>query len=405
MQYASFARANWRFLSFGMLLAFFASFGQTDFIGLFGAEIRAEFAMSHGTFGLAYSAATLASGLSLIWLGRLIDDIDLRLFCLLVCGALVAACFFMALVPGVVTLGLAFFLLRLTGQGLLSHAYVISMARYFEEDRGKAVSVAALGHPIGEAIFPTVIVALIAGLGWRDTWLTFAVLGLVVLLPLVFFLLRGHGARHEAHLAKSSGQTAADGRRHWTRAEVIRDPRFWAIQIGVLAPPFLFTGIFFHQVHLAANKGWTLEWLATSFTGFAVASVLTSLFSGPLIDRFGARRLAPAYLVPLLLAMLLLALFGDPAVAFVYMVTAGTCVGLLFTTIAALWAELYGTRYLGAIRALVLALMVVASALSPGIFGWLIDRGVSFETMAGGGLVWALVAAVFHAVAFRRWRD
>jgi len=185
MRYVTFARSNWRFLSFGVLLAFFSSFGQTYFIGLFGAEIRAEFALSHGTFGLAYSAATLASGLCLIWLGRLIDDIDLRLFCLLVCGALVAACFFMALVPGIITLGIAFFLLRLTGQGLLSHAYVISMARYFDEDRGKAVSVAGLGHPIGEAVFPIVIVALIGAMGWRDTWLFFGLLGLVVLLPLV----------------------------------------------------------------------------------------------------------------------------------------------------------------------------------------------------------------------------
>jgi len=282
MRYVTFARSNWRFLSFGVLLAFFSSFGQTYFIGLFGAEIRAEFALSHGTFGLAYSAATLASGLCLIWLGRLIDDIDLRLFCLLVCGALVAACFFMALVPGIITLGIAFFLLRLTGQGLLSHAYVISMARYFDEDRGKAVSVAGLGHPIGEAVFPIVIVALIGAMGWRDTWLFFGLLGLVVLLPLVLFLLRGHGARHTAHLAKTSEDSGVGARRHWTRAEVLRDPRFWVIQTGVLAPPFLFTGFFFHQVHLAAHKGWTLEWLATSFTGYAFASVLTALLAGPL---------------------------------------------------------------------------------------------------------------------------
>lgn len=404
MQYVSFARANWRFLSFGMLLAFFTSFGQTYFIGLFGAEIRAEFAVSHGTFGLAYSAATLASGLSLIWLGRLIDDIDLRVFCLVVCGALAAACFFMALVPGIVTLGIAFFMLRLTGQGLLSHAYVISMARYFEKDRGKAVSVATLGHPIGEAVFPIVIVALIAAIGWRDTWFAFAALGLVVLLPLVLFLLRGHGARHDAHLAKTNEEITNDGRRHWTRAEVVRDPRFWAIQVGVLAPSFLFTGFFFHQVHLAAYKGWSLEWLATSFTGYAVASVVTALFVGPLIDRYGARRLAPVFLPPLTFAMLLLIFFDAPAAAFIYMLSAGTCVGLMFTIIAAVWAELYGTRHLGAIRALVMALLVIGSALSPGIFGWLIDQGVSFETMASGGLAWALAAVVCYVFAFRPQR-
>jgi len=100
--------------------------------------------------------------------------------------------------------------------------------------------------------------------------------------------------------------------------------------------------------------------------------------------------------------MLLLAVFSAPPAAFIYMLTAGTCVGLLFTTIAALWAELYGTRHLGAIRALVLALMVLASALSPGIFGWLIDLGVTFEAMASGGLAWALAAAALFWWTFRR---
>jgi len=398
--YVRFLRASPRLLAFGFLLAFFSSFGQTFFIGLFSADIRAAFTLSHGEFGSIYSAATLASGLSLPWLGRLVDELDLRTYTYAVTALLASACFLLAAADSLLVLGLAILGLRLGGQGLMSHVSVTSMARYFEGDRGKAVSVASMGHPGGEAALPLAAVATAGVLGWRGAWIAFGVALLVVLVPLVAWTLRGHGERHRLHLARLAA-AGAGAVREWSRRHVLRDPRFWLSLPVVLASSFIVTGVFFHGAHLAGSKGWSLGWFAGSFTAYALSTVASSLAAGPLIDRFGARRVLPFYLIPLGVALAVLAGADHPLVAFAFMLTAGLSTGINFVMGAALWADLYGTTHIGAIRAMVQGLMVLSTAASPVAMGWLLDLGIGMEAIALGCLAWILAAMPVAALAMR----
>jgi MFS family permease len=397
--YLSFIAANPRFLAFGVLGAFFSSFGQTFFVSLFGGQWRSEFGLSHGDFGALYSGATLASGVVLIWLGRKIDRVDLRRYTLLVCLALAAACLLTAAVPAAWMLALGFFALRLTGQGLLSHISIVAMARYFDSARGRAVSLASLGHPLGEAVLPSLAVALAAGLGWRGAWTLFGVLLLCGLGPLMLWLLRGQAARERARQDRAAEAAAARGGADgsWTLARTLRDPLFYPVILAMMAPGFISTGLFFHQVHLAETKGWSLEWLASSFAGFAAAQVTASLAAGALSDRFGAVRLLPFYLPMLGLAALAVALLDHPAAAPLYLVLVGLTAGSSFTLMGAVWAELYGTGHLGAIRSVVQAAMVFATAGSPVLFGLLLDRGIGFETLAYGCTLYVAAAVAVLA--------
>ncbi len=406
MNYFRFIQKYKRFLAFGMLVALFSSFGQTYFIGLFSAEIRAAFALSHGDFGLIYSAGSLAAGVFLIWLGRYVDRLDLRLWIALLCVAAVAACIVMGLAPSVIILAVALFLLRLTCQSLLSHTYMTSMARYFDSGRGKAISIAMLGHPIGEAIFPLITVTLLAFLGWRDVWLVYAAIGAVLFLPIVLWLLRGHGERHRDYLARLAAPAAATRKagRQWTQGEVLRDVRFYLMQLAMMVPAFAFTGLFIHQAHMAEAKGWSLAWLATCFSAYAATSIVSSLTMGPLIDRIGATRIAPWALLPVVISMLVLALFSHPAATMVFMAGLGLCMGMVFTSFTAIWAELYGVRHLGAIRSLVMAIMVLVSAIAPAIMGWLFDAGVTVETLAFLFAAWAFAGWLLLLVVFKRWK-
>ena len=406
MNYFRFIQKYKRFLAFGMLVALFSSFGQTYFIGLFSAEIRAAFALSHGDFGLIYSAGSLAAGVFLIWLGRYVDRLDLRLWIALLCVAAVAACIVMGLAPSVIILAVALFLLRLTCQSLLSHTYMTSMARYFDSGRGKAISIAMLGHPIGEAIFPLITVTLLAFLGWRDVWLIYAAIGAVLFLPIVLWLLRGHGERHRDYLARLAAPAAAtrEAGRQWTQGEVLRDVRFYLMQLAMMVPAFAFTGLFIHQAHMAEAKGWSLAWLATCFSAYAATSIVSSLTIGPLIDRIGATRIAPWALLPVVISMLVLALFSHPAATMVFMAGLGLCMGMVFTSFTAIWAELYGVRHLGAIRSLVMAIMVLVSAIAPAIMRWLFDAGVTVETLAFLFAAWAFAGWLLLLVVFKRWK-
>lgn len=383
MNYLLFVFENRRFLAFGVLLTLCSNFGQTSFLALFSGHIRDEFALSHGDFGTIYSMATLTSAFCLIWVGRRIDDVDLRLYASLACAGIAAACFSMAAASSAIALYFALFLLRMTGQGLMGHTASTSMARYFDRQRGKAMSVVYLGHPLGEATLPSIAVALVGAIGWHRSWVVFGSVLAVSLAPLVLWLLKGHGERHHRLVERTkTGSEAAPSQRQWTHRDVLSDSRFYFILPNALAPPFILTGMFFHQVHLADTKGWSLTWLATCFIGYAAATVISSLSAGVLVDRLGAVRLLPFYLLPLALGLVIVAAFTSPIAALFYMAAAGLSAGAGNSIVGAMWAEVYGVAHLGAIRALASALMVFSTALSPAISGLLIDAGVTMEAIA-----------------------
>lgn len=388
MSYLSFVVANARLLGFGLALAAFSSFGQTFYIALFGTEIRDAFALSHGGFGAAYSVATLASAACLVWLGRWFDEVDLRAWTALLCTGLALACLLMAWSPAVPFLVAAIFGLRLFGQGLLSHASSAGMARYFMAGRGRALGIAGLGHPLGEAVLPLPAVALTALIGWRVTWAVVAALVLFAALPFALWLLRGHADRQRGWLERRAhgAQGAASVEVKWTRAEVVRDPVFYLLLPASLASSYVMTGFFFHQAHLAQSKGWPLSLIAGSFTAWALASVAAALFAGDFVDRRGATRAMPFALVPMCAGLVALSATDSALVAPVYLGLAGASQGMHMTVQGALWAEIYGVRHIGAIRALTTGLAVLATALAPVTMGWLIDAGVSMEAVALGSV-------------------
>lgn len=390
----SFILSNPRFLAFGAATAFLSSFGQTFFISLFGGEIRAAFGLSHGDFGAIYAAGTLTSAAILIWAGRKIDDWDLRHYTLVIGFGLAVACAVTAFSEGAVMLVVAVFLLRFFGQGLMSHTSSSSMARYFDRDRGKALSIAGMGYPVAEAVYPIIAVSIMAWLGWRGAWLACAGFMVVATLPVAFWLLKGHAERHREHLEKLDEEERSGKRgRGWTRPQMLRDPRFYLIMPSFLAPSFVFTGLFFHQIHLVDTKGWDLTLFASGYSAYAVAQVATVFAAGLLVDRFSAWAMLRVYLAPLGLGCLVLWQFDASASIFAYMVLIGISSGTVAVTHSAIWAEIYGVAHIGAIKALGTALMVFGSAGGPVFMGWLIDAGVTMETIAFWCAIYTLAAA------------
>jgi sugar phosphate permease len=386
----SFLREHARLLGFGVLMTFCSSFGQTFFISLFSGEIRAEFGLSDGDFGSLYSLGTLSSAAVLLWVGRLIDRVALPVFAAGVLAGLAATCLAMGLNPSAAALPAVIFGLRLFGQGLSSHSAIVAMGRYFEAARGRAVSIAALGHSLGEALFPITVVAALALTGWRGVWLASA-LALAVLALLIFPLLKGQRERDQAfqarRLAGASGSDRALG-------AVLRDPGLWLRLPALLAPAFISTGLIFHQVHLAGTKGWPLSLLAGSFVFYAGSALVAMILAGVLVDRFSARRLMTVFLTPLALACLSLSLSDLPVIAPTFLALLGASAGVSTVIFGALWPELYGVTHLGAIRAFGTSAMVFSTGLAPAVMGLLIDQGVSVEAIALGCAVYCLLASL-----------
>ncbi|HSS66238.1 MAG TPA: MFS transporter [Gammaproteobacteria bacterium] len=399
--YFSFATGNRRFIAFGFLAAFSSSFGQTYFVGVFGPAIQSDFRLSHTAWGAIYMAGTLASASLLPFTGRQIDRLDLRRYTLAVFLLLGLACALVAVVPGPATLILAVFLLRQSGQGLMSHVAITSMARYFDAGRGRAIAIATLGFSAGEALLPFAGVIIIGLIGWRSAFAGVVVLIAFILLPAAMWLLKGHGQRHREHLdalARPGHGTKAP-RRSWSVPEVLRDARFYLLLPGLLAPPMIMTAMFFHHLTLADAKGWANAWITGNYIVFAAATTLTSLAAGQLIDRLGAVRLVPLMLAPLFVAMMMVAFLDDAWTVIPYLAFAGVNTGLAHTTVAAMWTELYGLMHLGAIKSLAAALGVFGSALGPVTMGGLMDAGMSIENVCLAFAAYTIVGSVLMGTA------
>ena len=368
-----FVKNNYRFLLFGFILTFCSSFGQTFFIGIFNPYIREDLNLSHSEFGLIYSLATLLSSFSLIWIGKKIDDFKIIYFAIAVCLFLAFSSFFLTLVSNILILFFAIYFLRLSGQGLMTHTASTSMAKFFDLNRGKALSISWLGLSLGEGFLPYLIIFLMKFYSWKIVWLGISIFILSLVVPSVFFILRFYkdGATEVSDIKK---QEVNHTIKNWTRSEVIRDSKFYFLLPAVLGPAFLSTGIFINQIYIFESKQWSMLMLAQGFTLYAIVSVITLAISGFLIDRFSAIKVLPFYLLPTMAAYTLVITSSWAFTPIVMMILIAMTNGTSSVLLTSTWSEIYGTKYLGGIRSITVSFFVFSTAIAPVLFGYLIDQ-------------------------------
>lgn len=396
-----FYRQNARWLCGGFLLTCFSGFGQTFFISIWGSEIRGEFDLSHGDFGLVYMMATLASALVLPFVGRLVDVVSVAVSSLIVITMLSLAAVTMSYASSLPMLIAAIFMLRLFGQGMMTHTSITAMGRWYASNRGKAVSFATIGHQSSEALAPGIFVALAAIYGWRESWLIAAACLMLLALPVIFMLMRVERTpRSQLQDANEASQVG----RQWTRNEMLTDPCFWLTGIGVFAPSFIGTSIFFHQDYLIEINNWAPSLYYNSFALMASTTVAVSLATGFAVDRWSAVQLLPLFMLPLGLACFVLGSFSASATIVVFMVLLGVSYGMTSTLFGAIWPEVYGIKHLGSLRAVTMSLMVFMSAAGPGLTGWLIDVGVPFAEQLIYMGVFCLATILLMSIASRLYQ-
>jgi MFS family permease len=394
MGYLRLLKVHSRLLIFGLLLANVSCFGQTFFISLFSGQIRSEFNLSHGEFGLLYAGFILLSGAALVWLGGNIDRVKLKAFTFVAfIGFILSA----VLLSQAHSLGVLFFSLvgiRFAGQGLLSHIALTTMARYLHESRGKALSIVSVGFSLAEAFLPISLVYISRFFDWREIWLGIAMLISFFIFPFVMWLLKvdpstagsPYYQRKEVEIqsldqnsALQIGFSTKKNHYNWTRAQVLKNKNFYCIMPAFLAPTLILTGIFFNHVPLALEKGWQMDFIAVCFCIFAIANFLGGILFGHKVDKYGALSLLPNGLPILWVGLFSLAFIDAKVAGLIYMFCAGMSVGANRIMINVIWPEMYGERYMGEIRVMVTALCVVCSAVSPVIIGFLLDHGMSLR--------------------------
>ena len=381
---------SFKVILFGFIFTFFSSFGQSFFLGLFNAPIRNELGISHGQFGNIYATATICSSLLLIWVGKKIDDYRILNYSLFVIILLFLSALFFSFINSIYFLALGIFLMRFSGQGLMSHTSTTTISRFFEKTRGKALSTAWFGLSTAEFILPVFVTYLLIIYSWRSVWQGISIL-VILFLPIIIL-----NTIKSIQLDSREENKNKDNKKieikSWRRRDVIKDYRFYIVSLNMLAMPWIATGVFVYQSFISDSKMWATYTIPKAFMVYSITSILTLFISGFLVDKFTGRKLILFMNIPLLLAMFTLFHFNHEIFAYIFLGLIGVSNGLANILGSSTWAEIYGVKYIGSIKALTTAFMVFSTAFGTAVFGLLIDNGFTMENIALTAAIYILLS-------------
>ncbi|MFC2126448.1 nitrate/nitrite transporter [Bacteroidota bacterium] len=388
--YRDLLKKNPTYVGYGVLHYLFSSFGQTYLISLFVPKFIETLGINNTRFALIYSGATLTAAIFLPYLGSLVDKIRIRYISVANGLMLVLFCWIVSHTPNQIILFLGIVGLRLGGQGMMIIIGSTAISRYFTENRGKALSLSALGLPIGETILPPLLILLMHQVGWEFTWIIISLIILTVFIPSAIGLVR-----RDDNFQKPRRDDGINKRNtEYTRLQILKDPVFYIIMPTILFIPFFLTGIFIHQNLLGEMKGWSLEWLGACIAGYGTAKLITNLLGGPIIDKYTARKTFSFQLIPVGIGILVLFHFTHPIAYLIFLFTAGITTSFGSLTNAAIWAEMYGPRHLGTIKSIVTTLVIFSTALGAIIIEKLYLSDLSFQI----GLIFLLSTILLNGV-------
>jgi len=385
--FLNFIKGNFRKLSFGWTLTFLSSFGQTYLISLYVTEISSEFAITEGTFGAIYAVCTVLASFIMLTVGHTVDHISVKkvtaftILCLAFSSILMGVSHHLALVF------ISLVGLRLTGQGMLSHISMTILSKFYDKNRGKALSFSSLGYSSGEIVLPLLLTFIIGWLDWRWGMIFSGLLLLLYLIRLYFTDLDhfnkqlNRGRQSSLSLLKDFGS-------------IVNDKRFLILMPTSFCISFSVTAVIFYQYVFVAQKGWSPQLYAAFFTGYAITRLVFSLAGGLWVDKFTAKKMFRIYLIPISLGLLAFAFIHSIVGALFFLLLMGVTVGMSGTVKSSILAEVYGIEKLGAIRSLFTMFMVISTALGPWLIGLMIDANYSIETIMMSLFVFVLICAL-----------
>ena len=384
---------GWVIASIAGVGIFFSGPGQTYSISSFVDPLLVHFGWSRSFFSTLYSGGTLIAGLSMVFLGKLVDRFGCRLMLTIVPLLLGITCWYMGAVTGAVTVFIGFVLLRFLGVGSLELIPSVLVAQWFVRMRGRAFWITSMGITVSSASFPYLNVLLIQEWGWPFAFRFWGLVVAAVMAPLAWFLVRNRpedvGLRTDGDPRPEEGTTSDEKEEiSWTLAEAMRTPVFWVIVFAASVPAMVFTGLAFHHMSILTENGLTVEVASLVFTVTAVAQFALLGLAGWTADRFPVRWVFSLTLVLLGASTVLVFPASTPLWATVLGLGRGGAMAFFSITSNVVWPAYFGRRHLASIRGFSMTAMVVLSAFGPMPFG------LAYDWFGGYGEILFLMVAL-----------
>lgn len=330
--------------------------GQTAVVSVFVDPTVAGLGLSREAVSSAYLVGTLVGAAGMPLVGRALDRFGARAVLLATAGLFGAVLLGLAAAGELVGLTAGFVGIRFAGQGALTLTATTLVAYHVTERLGTAVGIVSAVGTAGISLAPLLLERVVAGHGTATGW---AVQGLAVWAVVVPLALFGLPRRPRRRARPGADRGGADLR------TVLRTPAFWVLISGVAVLSLVVTGLTFHQIDLLGERGLSSAQAAAVFLPQTLTGLLATLGTGLLVDRTSTRPVMVGSLLLLVVALLAAGHLGPGWGAFGYGLALGVAGNVFRTVEAAVLPRWFGTARLGAVRGIVHAVAVGASALGP----------------------------------------
>lgn len=370
--------------------------------GTFVTPLQAEFGWNRGEIAFALTVNNLTVMLVAPLLGFMIDKAGVRRILLPSLILMSIAIASMALLSANIWhFYVMYFLIPFFGMATLPHAYSRVIIAWFSRNRGLALGIALAGIGAGAALAPIITQALIASSGWRFAYAGYAMLVLIISLPLSYFLLRDKPAEMGQSVDGDDINSSTDvqdiesmehEKSGLTLVASIKTTTFWLILVSIFLAGLVMVSMFVHMVPMFIDRGLSPSTAAYGAGALGGALIIGRIVSGYLMDRYFAPYIAAVFLIGLAIAMLILATGAAGTAVFIAAILIGLASGSEMSEVAYIVSRYFGYRAFGKIYGLMLSAFQLGGAIGAPVLGLYQHKTGDYT-----GMLWVLVGASIGA--------
>lgn len=388
--------------------------GQTVGVSVFTDPVKDALGLTRNQFSNAYMLGTFLSALVIGRAGKWFDQYGARYvataaalllaFSLLLSSWSVIMSDFIKnllnttswIIPFII-ISILFFMIRFSGQGVLTMSSRNVIMIWFDKNRGKVNSFSSIAISLGFSSSPIWMYSLIENYGWQKAWQILAI-GLVLI---GFILFQFYRDNPEAHKMLPDGEKIEDASnediritgKQFTLEEAKKTRAFWMYGLTMAFQSFFYTGFTFHIISIFSSNGFSQQQAVAVFIPISIISVSISAIFNALSDYLSLKIYLFIQIIGGFLAAIGFLYLAQPFGLYLLIAGMGILGGFFSILNAVAWPRFFGRQHLGAITGKIMSFLVLASAIAPSLFSF-------FFTQFGSYKFIAYIALVFLAFLF-----
>lgn len=418
---------GWLILILGAMGILMSIPGQTMGVSVFTGTLVKVLDMPRLRLSLTYMIGTILSSLFLSKAGKFYDRFGARIT-LFLAGALMAlVLLFLSHVDrisgwisgttgismkissfGLMVLG--FFLLRYSGQGVMTMVSRSMVMKWFDKRRGIAAAILGIFTSFGFSYAPRVLDALIQHSGWRGAWQSLGLFCGLVFGVVALLLFRDNpqvcglkpDSLRDIHLRIPLKKSSEN--QDICLKEAKRHPILWIFALSLALWALFNTAFTFHVVSIFQRAQWTRQEALAVFLPVSVVSVVFRFLISWISDHLRLEFIYLIYLFGMILSAGALLLLDWSGILWLLIPGMGIAGGIFGTLSSISWVRLFGKKHLGAISGFSMGWIVAGSAVGPYFFSLAEKLLGSYDGGAWFTLILSLLLSVILTIRWLRTR-